>query len=122
MKIIKLNEKLIDYETPYYFVVRVSRDIITDLKTGFTSLDAYPSLRKLNEGLACWHLKSYVVGDAIFEYCKRLETHNLIERMFYPNEVLRIIDLSPLDGVLYKCDLKDTYLIEVKDTHFDPAM
>jgi hypothetical protein len=42
--------------------------------------------------------------------------------MFYPNEVLRIIDLSPLDGVLYKCDLKDTYLIEVKDTHFDPAM
>jgi hypothetical protein len=182
MKIIKLNEKLIDYETPYYFVVRVSRDIITDLKTGFTSFDSYPSLRKLirdkigwmyvdaflekqgknimrrdlfymaenkleafledlgvipavvrerangwwglyhYEGLACWYLESYVVGDAIFEYCKRLETLNLIERKFYPNEVLRIIDLSSLDVVLCKCDLKDTYLIEVKDTYFDPAM
>lgn len=182
MKIIKLNEKLIDYKTPYYFVVRVSQDIITDLKTGFTSVDAYPSLRMLirdeigwiyvdaflegrgknitrsdllymdenkletfledlgvipavvrerangwwglyhYEGLACWYLESSVVGDAIFEYCKRLDTHNLIERKFYPNEVLRIIDLFPLTGVLYKCDLKDTYLIEVKDTHFDPAM
>ncbi|NP_835680.1 hypothetical protein Rm378p093 [Rhodothermus phage RM378] len=181
-EIIKIIEKLIDYETPYYFVMRFSRDIITDLKTGFTSVEAYPSLRKLirdetgwmyvdafleergknimrrdllymdenkleafledlgvipavvrerangwwglyhYDGLACWHLESYVVGDAIFEYCKRLETHNLIERKFYTDEVLRIIDLSPLDGVLYKCDLKDTYLIEVKDTHFDPAM
>jgi hypothetical protein len=54
MKIIKLNEKLIDYETPYYFVVRVTRDIITDLKTGFTSLDAYPSLRKLSRDETGW--------------------------------------------------------------------
>jgi len=182
VEIIKLNEKLIDYQTPHYFVIRVSHDIEDDLKTGFTSWKAYPTLRTLiqdgtgwmvvdevlerrkdyvdqkellgmsekelenflenrglipdyirqrasgwwgiyhYDGLACWQLHSNVVGDAIYECCERFKKGKLLERKFYPSDVVRIIDLSVIAGVFKNCDFSDTYLIEVKDTYFDPRM